>query len=252
MKISTITCSDPREDTPIDKLVAFMNEFPDVEIAVQASKSKIGLGTPRNTWFNELLRAVRNNPRRLNLAMHINMEYCQKMCRGEIPDVLLPWFLARRADDNMPVIKRWQINYSGNKCSFNLYDFANMLHAYSNHEFIMQNDSTPTNNKVLQLLQERIIPGDKFSVLYDASNGAGKSPDVWRAPYARIKTGYSGGLRPENIATELDKIAAVAGRRIIWVDAEGGLKKPGTKTFDIARAREYVSAIHQWGNQSVR
>ncbi len=247
MNISTIVCSDPREDTPVDKLVAFMNEFPDVEIGVQASGFKIGPGTARRAWFDELLRAVRNNPRRLNLAMHVNMEYCAHMCRGLIHDDLAQWFFAVRPDDNMPIIKRWQINYSENKCSINPYSLMDMLNTYSDYEFIMQHDSTPASNMVLDRLKG-IRASNKFSVLYNASVASG-SPVQWRAPYARYKTGYSGGLGPENIAGQLDNIAAVAGRRIIWVDANDTLKTPGTDTFDIARAREYVLATRQWLKQ---
>lgn len=251
MKISTITCSDPREDTSVDKLIEFMNEFSDVEIAVQASEAKIGMGTPRRVWFDELLHAVRNNPRRLNLAMHVNMEYCEKFSNGEIPADLAPWFFAVRSDDMQPVIKRWQINYSGSKCSINPYRVMDMMGKYLDHEFIMQHNSTNASNMVLQRLQ-KIGTWIKFSVLYDASGGAGKLPTQWHAPYAHYKTGYSGGLGAENIAMQLDNIATVAGDRIVWIDAEGKLKIPGTKTFDIARAREYVLAANQWIKKSGR
>ena len=245
MQISTITASDPREDTPVDKLVEFMNEYPDVEVAVQATPSKIAPGMPRNKWFAELFSAVRNNPRPLNLAMHVNMAYCDRMCMGRIPDDLADWFLASRMDGR-PVIGRWQINFSGSNTGFlDYYSMAVMMSRFANREFIMQNDSSKSSEAHLARLG-RHVAGATFSVLYDASSGNGVTPGHWAAPYPQRRTGYSGGLRPENIATQLDKIAAVAGDESVWIDAEGGLKNPGTKTFDLSRVRAYVAAVNKW------
>lgn len=253
MYISQVTCSDPREDTPVDKLIAFMKEFPEVEIAIQASESKMGPGKPRRAWFDELLRAVRNYPLRLNLAMHVNMEYCRHMCQGFVHDDLVPWFFAWRPDDKAPVIKRWQINYIGSKCLLSERGIDELLYKYSTgREFIIQHDSSPIANKFLSRLQRlaRLENPNAFSVLYDGSAGTGKLPAQWNAPYMNYKTGYSGGLGPENISAQLDKISAVVDcNKIIWIDAESSLKTPGTKTFDIARAREYVLAARQWGKQ---
>ena len=45
----------------------------------------------------------------------------------------------------------------------------------------------------------------------------------------------------------LDKIAKVAGNRTdTWIDAEGKLKTPGTKTFDIKIAKQYINAALKW------
>ena len=258
MKIDTITCSDPREDTPPEKLVAFMNEFPNVEVAVQATPSKIGPGLARRAWFEQLLHLVRNNPVPLKLAMHVNMEYCDRMCTGQIPQGLREWFNARRIND-MPVIRRWQINYSGSKTQvFDPGAMAEMIINHPNNEFIMQhNPQSDARNVWPTIRRETYRVGrlwclplcPRVSVLYDASGGNGKSPEKWLPPYEWCNTGYSGGLRPENVTDELHKIAAVADGAHIWIDAEGGLKTPGTKTFDFDRARDYVRAANNWNKQ---
>lgn len=243
MNIQTITCSDPREDTPVSALVGFMNEYPDVEVAVQATPSKMARGTKRAVWFDELISAVRNNPRALNLALHVNMEWCDKMCLGDIPDQLYDYFGALRSD-GASVIRRWQLNYSGSKTArFDALSMAGMMIRYPDREFILQYDGTQKN-------MSRILELDgfykHFSVLYDASGGNGIMPTYYDAPVLGHKTGYSGGLRAANVAGALDKIAIAARRATIWIDAEGGLKKPGTKTFDIGAAREYVNAVYDW------
>ena len=81
-----------------------------------------------------------------------------------------------------------------------------------------------------------------FSMLFDASGGRGISPDTWRAPVMpNHKMGYSGGLSPENVADNLDKINMVlpVGYNT-WIDAEGKLKDPDTKQFDTLRAEQYI------------
>lgn len=246
MKIDTITCSDPREDTPVEKLVAFMNEFPNVEVAVQASPYKIGPGTARRAWFERLLHLVRNNPVPLKLAMHVNLGYCDDMCRGAVPYDMVQWFCARREDDAL-VIRRWQLNYSGSMTHLiSPRRVAGMINMFTGNDFIMQHNGWPQS---CMLLQEMNGLNAKFSVLYDASSGNGKSPEQWLPPYQGHNTGYSGGLRPENVTDELHKIAAVACDAHIWIDAEGGLKTPGTKTFDFDRARAYVNAANNWNKQ---
>lgn len=246
MKLEMITCSDPREDTSPEKLVAFMNEFPNVEVAVQATPSKIAPGLPRRAWFEQLLPLVRNNPRPLNLAMHVNMEYCNDMCCGNIPDDIAHWFGARRAD-GAPVIRRWQLNGAGSHTRFfDDYAVAKMIHDNRKREFIMQYNG---GARTLSRIENLQCHGVWVPVLYDASGGNGILPDVYSKPFKFHKTGYSGGLSPENITGQLDKIAAVAGYAHIWIDAEGGLKIPGTKTFDIDRAREYVRAANSWNKK---
>ena len=243
MNIQTITCSDPREDTPVDTLVEFMNEYPDVEVAVQATPSKMARGLPRKAWFESLVRAVRNNPRALNLAVHVNMDWCDRMCAGEIPADLYDSFGAMRPD-GASVIRRWQLNYSGSGTAvFDALGVASMMIRYPDREFILQYDGTQKN-------MARILELDgfykSFSVLYDASNGNGIKATDYSAPVFGHKTGYSGGLNAANVADALDRISVVAGRTPIWIDAEGGLKTPGTKTFDISRARDYVNAVYDW------
>ena len=251
MNIRTITCSDPREDTSIEELLDFMNKNPMVEIAVQATPSKITVGTARSKWFERLLRGVRNNPRPLNLAMHVNQEYCDYMCRGLIPDDLLSWFFTS-CPNGKPVIKRWQLNFSGSKTeTIDYAELARLIKDMGDREFIMQHDGSQSSG--LHLLRLRACMTEPtYSVLYDKSSGNGVSPERWNRPYPGVYTGYAGGLRPENVSAELDRISTVAGRdKTVWVDAEGGLKVPGTKTFSVDRAQVYVNAVMQWQRKNL-
>lgn len=59
--------------------------------------------------------------------------------------------------------------------------------------------------------------------LIDGSGGRGISPKSWRAPLEGFATGYAGGMGPDNLATELERIAEVA-KEPYWVDMEGKLR----------------------------
>lgn len=67
--------------------------------------------------------------------------------------------------------------------------------------------------------------------LVDSSGGTGRSPERWERPAIPCCVGFAGGLGPDNIATELPKIAAVAEGNY-WVDMEGKLRTQDW--FDLA------------------
>ncbi len=249
MKLRYITCSDAREQLPPDAAIKLLSDFPIAELAIQTHPTKMSVSMPRRKWFDELLRNVRNNPKKLNLAVHVNLDWCNLFCRGIIaPDLLDLFFLTQT--DGTPVIKRWQINIHGSKTPlFQADNIARIIANYPDREYIFQYASSEYN-RIRRLDQT----GVKFSVLYDASGGQGKAPRNWRAPWnPNIPQGYSGGISPDNVAGNLDKIArVVSDRESIWIDAEGKLKNPETRLFDINRAREYISNALAWSKNNTK
>lgn len=249
MNLRYITCSDPREDTPIEDILHLSQTAPNVEIAVQAHPSKMSFDMPRRKWFECLLKESLSMPTAPNLAVHLNLDWCDKFCQGILaPDLLDLFFLLR--EDGTPAIHRWQINIHGSKTKlFKPDNIARILNNYSGREFIFQYGASEYHR--MQRLDNRMKRFDvetNFSILYDTSGGAGKLTKNWRAPlFEDHSQGYAGGLSPENVSENLDKIAKVAGDRTdIWIDAEGKLKTPGTKTFDIKRAEQYINAALKW------
>ena len=243
MKLRYITCSDPREMVPVEALLRLAQTAPIVEIAVQAHPSKMSQTMPRNQWFNRLLKESLYMPTAPNLAVHISMEWCDNICQGIIVPEIKDWLSLTRTDGS-PVIRRWQINIHGSKTQkFNTNEIANLLKSFPNNEFIFQYDSSEYNR-----MQKLERTGAKFSILYDASSGTGTLAKNWNAPlFNNHPQGYSGGLSPENVVENLDKIAKVtADRTDVWIDAEGKLKNPDTKVFDINRAKQYITAALKW------
>ena len=245
MKLRYITCSDPRQHNSIASIIN-LSHLPHAEIAVQCHPSKMTTGMPRNIWFNQLLHAAIEQ-RYMNLAIHINAEWANDICtNGNIPNIVYNWIQMERIH-NKPLIQRIQLNMSkATAANINAGNLAQIIHDFKHTEFILQyNDNT--KDAVEKLHQT----GAKFSLLFDASGGNGVSPNNWQKPiYETHPMGYSGGLSPENIMQNLDKINAVAGDATIWIDAEGKLKsqtlfeeKP---LFDVELAKAYVRRANLW------
>ena len=242
MNIEKITCSDMREYNEIDDIINLGKRYPTAEFAIQAHPSKFSAYMPRYIWFNTLMHAARVN--NVNLAMHVNAEWRTEICRGNIPyEIKRMWDMRR--NNGKPLVGRVQVNINGGKDSFRFWanKVADIIRAYPDIEFIFQ--YTQKQNTRLEKLDKT---GATFSMLFDASGGQGKLPKKWRAPVMdNHKMGYSGGLSPENIAENLNKInLVVPANTNIWIDAEGKLKDPDTKQFDPVRAELYIQNALRW------
>ena len=249
MKLRYITCSDPRENNST-KSILDLAHLPRAEIAVQCHPSKMSEGMPRNQWFNKLLCEA-NMTDNVNLAIHINCEWANDICaNGIIPETILKWLQIERVY-NKPLIGRVQLNMpKATADNINAEALAQIIHDFRHNEFVLQ-----YNDKTKEAVEKLHRTGAKFSLLFDASGGNGKSPDTWRAPiYETHPMGYSGGMSPENVARNLHEIEKLVPKnKFIWIDAEGRLKsndlfyeKP---VFDVNLARAYIERANLWQKQ---
>ena len=146
MNLRYITCSDPREHNDIHDIVNLAMISPRAEIAVQAHPSKMSPGMPRNEWFQELLDFVECDKYKINLAVHVNREWCDYICRtGKIPLELRPFFDSCR-DGNVyqPLVARWQLNMPAETAkNINARALKRLINANPGKQFIVQyNDNT--------------------------------------------------------------------------------------------------------------
>lgn len=142
-----------------------------------------------------------------------------------------------------PAIRRWQLNIGDRTKKFDSGAVAHLIRTHPDNEFIL-----PYNETIKDKIDLLYKTGAKFSLLYDSSYGYGVSPENWNAPvYITHPMGYAGGLSPENVSENLDKISEkLPSNYYTWIDAEGRLMKPGTRQFDIERARQYVQNALVW------
>ncbi len=97
-----------------------------------------------------------------------------------------------------------------------------------------------TVRTMLQTLVD--FPDDcRLDWLYDTSFGTGKSPDRWPTlPQNGPLCGYSGGIKPENVADILSAIDAPEGSQY-FIDMESGVRTNGR--FDLEKCEAVCKAV---------
>ena len=252
MNLKYITVSDPRDHNTIYEMFDLWDIDPRVEIAVQMHPGKVSPDTERYKWIKQMVHDLYGFPRGCNLAIHVNNDWCDDICNGKIPDALKSMFDAYNFR-LQPIVKRIQLNMPQKTAeNFNAQKLKNVIEFYNDKEFIIQ--YKPTTIDAVEQLHKT---GANFSLLFDESGGNSKQPESWKQPVYPYNhnQGYAGGLTPENVADNLDKIAKVAGNHKIWTDVEGGVQlrtgklKPNgdpIKLFNSARAAQYINNILAW------
>lgn len=251
MNLRYITCSDIRECVPVRDAIELLKISSRVELGIQAHGGDMDFGAPRNQWLNELLAKSAEMARPLNIAIHVNYGWCSQMSAAGTNKDMWPAeiknLFARRDRYGRPLIHRWQLNIGDGTHGISGYNLSKICAAFPNREFIFPYNAK--NSVTGEIMRMHQINECDFSLLYDASYGAGKSPEQWDAPvYADRPMGYAGGLSPDNVADNLEKIAAVCPPDYTtWIDAEGQLMKPNIhRVFDVERAARYVLAALDW------
>lgn len=246
MNLKYITCSDPRETVNLDDLKRLTQLSPKVEIGMQSHPSAMKQGMDRYAWFNEFISWAQNQIMPVNIAMHVNYQWCDAICSGNIPTEIARWMDLRNKNSGAPVIKRWQLNVGDGTFNFNADRVAKLIDTFPENEFIF-----PYNAGVAQKIDLLRHTGANFSLLYDSSYGYGICPDKWNAPvYKDVPMGYAGGLSSENVSENLNKISGVVPENYTtWIDAEGRLMQPYERTWDMERVRGYIQNALNWDAQ---
>lgn len=250
MELRYITCSDPREDIPVDSMLNFTAKYPISEIGVQAHSGPMSFGCGRNKWFGEIMKKAQNMPTPPNIALHINYNWCDLMCKGIVPNELNSWLQVSNTHTGQPVIKRIQLNIGDFSDKFDAKQLSALINKHANQEFIF-----PWNEHVARKIETLKQTGTKFSLLFDGSYGAGIEPESWRVPvYKNIPNGYAGGLGPDNVAKNLGKINAILPQNYeTWIDAEGKLRdRRTTRSFTLELAEKYLQNALAWYNQHTK
>ena len=84
MRLRYITCSDPRENLNPKDVIDLLKISPLAELGVQAHPSAMSFGYPRFDWLKKLLDMAKDLQTPINLALHVNYKWCDKICMGKI------------------------------------------------------------------------------------------------------------------------------------------------------------------------
>jgi len=88
------------------------------------------------------------------------------------------------------------------------------------------------------------VSGPRHHILMDASGGRGRSPDNWPRPITGVACGYAGGIGPDTIEADLDRIAGAVGDGVIWIDMEGRVRDEVDR-FDLDRVETVLRAVRE-------
>ncbi len=235
--INKVTITGADDSVKPEDLAQLSKEFPFVEWGILFSPNRVGKERyPSNNWLMGLRKIALNAD--LNLSAHICGEYSRKIFSGINPEIV-------DINKGCPPFQRVQLNYNSTKNGFDLHSlFADIIDkAPSYIQFIFQhNKANATMNSII--MNYKAVHNIAF--LYDSSGGRGLEPTAWLPPVERYYTGYSGGLSPENLDENIQKITGVTGLTDVWVDMETGVRSDDGKSFDLAKVRKCLEIASKY------
>lgn len=248
MVLKFITCSGANEYTNVSDLEYLFTIVPsvdDLSIGVQVSGKKGGKGTPRYDWLSALYKHAKHvwyKGRRLNIGLHVNGDWVESFSHGKVPSDL-NHFLKLKVADEEPFIKSVQLNFKiGRDAEPKLNPMLHAMKKYPNQKFILS-----YNESNAGFIHDLRKAGGEFCCLYDQSFGEGILAQEYKHPvFENEIQGYAGGLSPENVCIELDKLNKLLSPDAeIFVDAEGRLKGKNGR-FSIKRAENFIRECLVW------
>ena len=243
MQIQVVTCSGANEHTEIAGLFNLASRsVVEVEFGIQASGKKASFGTARYWWLKSLYYYQQANKKLLSLSLHLNCDWVERFCKGEVPDEV-DEFLSLKNYDGTYFIGAVQLNFKvGRERKPKVTNLIEVMNRYPHQQFILSyNDN---NFGVISQLYNANV---EFDLLYDDSYGEGIVPQERHAPlFDDVTQGYAGGFSPENIYEELNKLSKIVPKkRNIFIDAEGRLKGDNGH-FSVERAELFVDEVNRW------
>ncbi len=231
MQLHTVTITGADDATDINDLVALSADFPFVEWGILVSKSQdAGIRFPSCGWINRFGTAARQHD--LKAAMHV--------CGSWVSDLLKDEFRCAELPSVVDWAQRIQINSWGRPLRSS-NDFHWSAAGASSKWFIFQ--WSPVGECIAKRAREK---GHAASGFFDRCGGQGKSPDNLPSPHTTgFPMGFAGGLGPDNVLGELQKIRAASGEieTTAWIDMEGRVRTEDESKLDMSRVRSVLEQV---------
>jgi len=227
MNITKVTVTGADDSVDPRELIDIQKQYPFAEFGILLSSSNEGRSRfPSQGWMKHLIQTTRQD--KLNLSGHLCGRWVRDLCAGK-------WTFIEDRPEWVDLFKRLQLNFHAITHKIVPDAFQEALALLPNMEYIFQFDDI--NNSVIS---NGPAAGVSAVPLFDVSGGAGTLPSNWPKPLPGITCGYAGGLSPENLQGQLDKIEQVAGNQDIWIDAETLLRSPNDRQFDLSRVKAFL------------
>ena len=245
MKIDRVTMTGADESVEAERLLAIALEYPIVEWGILVSEKRTLTGGPRFPsvrWINSLFtaqRMIESHQAPMRLALHV--------CGSWVRDFLVGGdALIRDLGGILPAFPRIQLNFHAERHEVDLSAFVKNLRMLTvEHDVILQMDGF---NESFYNLVRSAIP--RVFPLFDRSGGAGQVPEVWPFSFADVYNGYAGGLGPETMERELERIAEKVGDKTIWIDMEGRIRSDQDRQFDLMKVIRCLELARPYFHES--
>lgn len=230
----TVTGAD--DSTDIYEMFEIQEKYPFVEFGILLSeKYSLVNGVtgrfPSRAWIAKLIELNDASEKKLNLSGHICGRWVQKTLLGEFPN------LEQIAPTFHKSFSRFQLNTRAEWHKLDLDKLCNVIteRCDNNQGVIFQLDGV---NDILKPVFEK--GHANVAGLFDLSHGAGILPSSWPKPLEDIYCGYAGGLSPENVENQMEKILVANGNNETWIDAETLLRSPDNRIFDLEKVVQFL------------
>lgn len=234
-RLQYVTITGADDSTNIGEMIDMSAEFPFVEWAILVSRAQRGGPRfPDEGWTEKFVSAAHVNS--MKVSMHLCGGWVRELLTGTLNLSELP-------QDLLGFTKRIQINTHAEQhvSTIAMFDKMSEIDQIDSKDFIFQWDDV-NNHLAFASLSYSQDP----SILFDLSHGAGVLPSKWPSPVDGFPCGYAGGLGPENIVEQLNKIHYVTDTRTYWVDMEGRVRTEDGLNLDMDKVRSVLQQVKDW------
>lgn len=240
MQLKRVTITGADDLTPISELSMLSAQFPFVEWGILVSHSQTRThNAPKNNprwpsqaWMGELHNHISRSGQAMNLSLHLCGSGLRRLLAVGDMDIfrISPlWHYAQRV----------QFNFHGDAHDVNPTQFLGALRTEAK-QYIFQMDGNAVNEQT----SAWVISGSCVAAVpfYDRSHGAGVSPDRWPSPSMPAEYyGYAGGLGPDNVESEICRIAEAVGNIRVWIDMETNVRTEDDRFLDLAKVEKVLT-----------
>lgn len=233
MILDRLTITGADDAVSPETILRFSESYPFLEWGLLFSKDKMGESRyPSTGWLRELLSGIGDLP--IALSAHFCGWYAKEVlvnCNYDVLDELDSRFGRVQLNYNFYTSKGW-----------NLDALFGYLLEHPERSIILQYNTS--NARVLDKLMSGVLP-DNLHLLYDSSGGRGVVIKTLQRPFVNF-TGYSGGLRVENIQEICKKLNLMWRDVPIWLDLETGVRNEENK-FDMLMLNNLLKEVKSSG-----
>jgi len=222
MKLRAVTITGADDSTFHKDLETVSQEFPFVEWAIIHSTDDGVPRHPSSEWRRELSALSAG----CSLAAHLEWDFLQRLA------------VTPALAEELRSYPRITFNIFGRHTEFHREIWPSISTAFIGAEISIQ--AGEVDSAVQSLLAE-MAADHTLSVLLDASVGRGIVPGEWIAAPSGVVFGFAGGLNPDNISAELERMASTVGNQTIWIDMETGVRTSDDLALDLSKVRRCLA-----------